>query len=265
MSVTISPYDLSVQNYGYAYGRGDVERHAIQTLRDWIIAYIADYERENHIVPRTIPTPPTPESIHGGIDYETFSADLFPELIVVCEPVGSVERFDDDGTYGSWFNVGVGAIVSHEGDQDRTRLFADAYGTALQKLLPQQGAFGKKADGPDFATRTRLETPYALTFPDDTVRDIVRATVEVRTFVDGLVSDYSGPRVPPADPYATPGPLPTADRVEVDLIRGTPDTEGPVTADGVVLDGTVYPPVIRYHTVTVEEDPDNIPEADLPN
>lgn len=260
MSIT-SPSQYSEAAYGLAVGRGDLEAHVIQTLRDWIVPYIANYERQHNIRPRGLQVPPTPESIHGGIDYETFSGELLPEIIVVVQPTGTIERFDGDGTYGSWFTVGVGAIVSVEGDQDATRKLADVYGTCLQDLIPQQGGFGLQQDGVTiFATRTRLEAPYGLTFVDETVRDIVRATLPAMTFLDNLVSDYAGPRVPPLDPYATPLPLPTADKVKVDLIRGTPDTSGLVTADGVVLDGTVFPPVVRHVTETVNEPPDEIPE-----
>lgn len=264
MSVTNAAL-YSASAYGTAVGRGDLEAHVIQTLRDWIVPYIADYERQHNIRARALPVPPTPESIHGGVDWETFSGELFPQIIVIVQPTGTIERFDEDGTYGSWFTVEVGAVVSFEGDQDQTRRLGDIYGSCLQKLVPQQGAFGKQPDEEtDFATRTRLLEPYRLDFQDETVRDIIRATVAAETFLDGLVSDYAGPNVPPADPYATPLPPTTADKVKVDLIRGTPDTSGLVTADGVVLDGTVYPPVVRHVTETVFEPPDEIPEADNP-
>lgn len=260
MSVTTPAAQASVAIYGGGIGRGDLEAHVLQTLRSWIVAYLADYEREQGIPPRTLPIPPTPESFHGGLDFQTFSSDLTPELIVVCQPERTVERYGD-GTYGAWFTVDVGAVCYVEGDQDRTRALADAYGTVLQKLLPQQGAFGFQADGvTDFATRTRLEEPYALSFVDESVRDIVLATTRVLTFLEALVVDYSGPRTPPTNPYAVPLPPSTANVVEVDLIRGTPDTSGLVTADGVELDGTVFPPVVRHRTHTVNEPPDRIPE-----
>lgn len=259
MSVSAAAFSENV--YGLGSGRGDIEEQVIRTLRDWIVPYVADYERQNELNPRTLPVPPTPESIHGGIDFVTFSAELFPELIVVVQPTGPVERYGEDGTYGQWFSVDVAAIVTVEGDQNLTRGLADAYGEILQKLIPQQGAFGFKADGvSDFAVRTRLESAYSLEFQDETVRDIMRATVMARTFIEDLVSDYEGPRVPPVDPYAVPIPLPLIDRVEVDLLRGTPDDFGIKTADGVVLDGTVYPPVVRHIVTTVNEPSDNIPE-----
>ncbi len=253
MSFATSAATFSEELYGLSFGRGELERRVIDTLRLWIIPYIADYERLNAIPPRTLPVPPTPESIHGGIDFTTFSAELFPELIVVVQPTGSVER-RDPGMYGQWFSVEVSAIVMVEGDQDQTRTLADAYGTALQKLLPQQGAFGLLADGvTTYATRTRLYNAYGLIFPDASVRDIMRANVMVRSFLENLVDDFAGPRTPPQDPYAVPGPPIEATKVEVDLIRGDPTTEGFVDADGVVLDGTVYPPVIRSTEHQVDE------------
>lgn len=247
-----TPASLSESAYGLGLGRGDVEVHVIQTLRDWVVAYVADYERQKGLVPRSTPVPPTPESIHGGLDFETFAADLFPEIIVVAQPINPVERYGD-GMYASWFAVAVGAIVTVEGDQDRSRRLADVYGTVLQKLLPEQGAFGLRPDGvTPFAERTRLEDAYGLAFPDNTVRDIVRATVQIRTFLADLVDDLAGPMVPPKDPYMTPLPPTTADKVEVELARALPGATGRVAADAVVLDGTVYPPVVRYEEEIVD-------------
>ena len=260
MSVSTPAAIASEQTYGLGYGRGELERRAIETLRLWIVAYIADYEREYGFTPRSLPVPPTPESIHGGIDFETFSAELLPELIVVTQPVGPVERYGE-GTYGQWFSLDVAAIVTYEGSQDQTRMLADAYGTAIQKLIPQQGGFGYLPDGvTTFATRTRLQSAYALYFPDGTVRDIIRAVLMTRTFVENLVDDRSGPQVPPLDPYATPGPEPEATKVEVALLRGTPDTIGETIADAVILDGTVYPPIVEFEEVVVNEPADPIPE-----
>lgn len=237
--------------YGQGIGRGDLESQVIQTIRAFIVDYIADYEAQHSLAPRSIPIPPVPESIHGGIDFDTYSAELMPEIIVVCQPAGEIERYDA-GTYGAWFGVAVAAMVHVEGSQDLTRAQADAYGTALQKLIPQQGAFGVRADGEPFAIRTRLEGPYALGFPQADVRDLMRAALPARTFLYDLASDLVGPRVPLPNPYSIPLPLPEANRVEINLIRGTPDATGSLTADAVVLDGTVNPPVTEFEQVTVD-------------
>lgn len=238
--------------YGPGQGRGDVEFHVIKTLRDWIIPYIADYEAERGIPIRSLPVPPTPESIHGDMDFTRFSSELFPELQVIVQPTGEVER-NGDGTYGSWYDVMVSAVVEVTGTQDGTRALADIYGTVLQKLLPQQGEFGTNPDGTEFATRTRLRSAYGLTFPDASVRDVLRATVSLRTFVSQLLSDSEGLRVPPQNPYGVPTPWPDADRVEVNLVRATPDDySGLLTADAVILDGTVNPPVTEYGQVVVD-------------
>ena len=238
--------------YGPGQGRGDVEQHVIQTLRDWIVAYIANFEAEHGIPARSTPIPPTPESIHGDLDFNRFGGELLPELIVVAQPTGEVERFFDDGTYGSWYQVAVGAICHVEGDQEATRALGDIYGMCLQKLLPQQGAFGKNPDGSYFATRTRLQSAYNLVFPEPTVRDVVRATTVVHTFVADLVSDSEGLRVPPQNPYGTPPPWPTVNKVEVNIVRTTPDAySGTYMADAVILDATVNPEVTEFEETTV--------------
>jgi hypothetical protein len=258
-----SPQSFSQAVYGLGVGRGDLERQIIQTLQAWIVAYIADYERQQEMPPRTLPVPPVPESIHGSLDHQTFRGENFPEIVVIVQPTGTIERYDDGETYGSWYAVEVCAFVTVEGDQDATRTLADAYGTVLQKLIPQQGAFGLKDDGTDFATRTRLVHPYALVWADETVRDIVRVSLEAETFLDNLVSDWEGPRVPPQDPYAVPTPDTEAYLVEVGLIRGTPDSSGELTADAVILDGTVNPNVERLAQVMVDQPPDPLPKNHL--
>lgn len=254
MSVTTPLATAWVNTYGIGQGRGDLEGHVIQTLADYIVPYVSDYAAEHGIPVKSVPIPPTPESIHGDIDGTRYSSELFPELTVMVQPTGAVERYDD-GTYGSWFDVVVFAYVQVFGDQDRTRALADLYGTALQKLLPQQGEFGLNPDGSEFATRTRLQSPYSLAFPEADVRDIVRAAISVRTFLSNLVSDFEGPRVAPQNPYGTPLPISEAEKVEVNVIRGTPDDSGILDADAVILDGTVNPPVTEYEQVTVDVPP----------
>lgn len=259
MSVT-TPY-TSV--YGSLVGRGQVEASVLATLRTWIIPYIAEYERQNGLAARSLIVPPTPESIHGDIDDERYSAELFPEIVVVVQSTGEPER-EEAGLYGSWFSVQASAFVQVVGDQDATRTLADAYGTALEGIVTQQGAFGYIAPngkfspvpvdaGTPFATRTRLWAAPRVDFPDSNVRDIISTAVMARTYIASLVSDFDGPRIPPLDPYASPESWPLADKVEIDLIRGTPDTFGIVTADAVEIDGTVVPPVTRFEQVQVDE------------
>ncbi len=255
MSVTSPRGESYTAVYGVGLGRGDLEVHVVQTLRDWIIAYVADYEAERGLPPRTLPIPPTSDSIHGSLDFTTFIQDLLPELIVVAQPLGEVERYGDDGTYGAWYDIGVAAVVQVEGDQNLARAMADAYGTALQKLLPQQGAFGTNPDGTPFATRTRLTNAYSLTFPDATVRDVVRATVVARTYIYQLAEDFEGPRVPPLNPYGDPAPWPDANRVEVNVVEATPDqydAGGTFTSDSIIIDGTVNPPVTELERIILD-------------
>lgn len=238
-------------------GRGDLENHVIRTINDWILYYLGEYERQNGIAARNIPAPPTSESVHGEIDFERFSNAFMPEIAVLVQPTGEVERYDD-GEYGAWYYVHAAAFVQVEGDPDRTRALADVYGTCLEALLTQQGAFGTRPDEvTEFATRTRLQEPYGVSYPSDDVRDIIRATLQLRTFVEYLAADQEGPRVPTGNPYATPSPWPTAAKVEVALVRGTPEDSGVLTADAVILDGTVVPPAVEYEIVTVDEPDDD--------
>ncbi len=248
MSVT-APYSSI---FGPLVGRGNLEHQVLNTLSTWIVTYIAEYERQNGLVPRSTPIPPSPDSIHGGIDFETFETYLCPELIAVCTPMGETERHES-GRYGEWFSVAVAAVVYGEGSQDATRALADVYGTAIAGILAQQGMFGLQPDGiTPFATRTRLFNTAAPAFPNPDVRDVLRTVVVAHTFIADLVSDMEGPLIPPPDPYATPANWPQADLVEVDLIRGTPDTHGAATADEVVRDNTVVPEQIRYQPGSVD-------------
>ena len=249
MSIT-APY-TSV--FGPMVGRGDVERFVVTSLQTWLITYVAEYERQHFLPPRSTPVPPTPESIRGDMDFTRWDSLIFPAIVAVVQPTGEAERHES-GEYGSWYNVSLGAFVQVEGDQDTTRALADIYGTVLQTVLTEQGIIGVQSDQvTPIPTRTRLTSAYGLTFPDPEVRDVIQCTLGLRVFVADIVSDLAGPLTVPANPYATPQPWPAADQVTVGLIRGTPDTHGTVLADEVEIDATVNPNVTRYQTNTVNE------------
>jgi len=244
--VSTAPFVPYIDDYGPMKGRGEIEAHVLATLATWIIPYVAAYERLYRLVPRSVPVPPAPESIHGGIDFETWDAAIAPELIALVQPAGGMERYPQEG-YGQWFEVQVAAVVHTEGDQDGTRRLADIYGTLLQALLTEQGAFGTALDGvTPFADRTRLMEGAAIAFLDDTVRDVARATVIVHTFVAGLANDLAGPRVPPLDPYAVPLLWPSANKVEIDVVGEEPDGTPSPEENGVLLDGTFVPTRTTY-------------------
>lgn len=229
--------------YGRFIGPGEVRDAVIATLNRWIVYYVAEYERQRGLPPRTIPTPPTPESIHGGIDFDTWQQDLLPELIVTVAPLGEPERYDG-GTYGTWWQVEVAAVAFSPDTEDAAYTQATWYAASLLGLLTEQGAFGVGADGvSSFSERTRLVSAPRIEWTERSdVRRVCRAVVPVRVFTDAIVTDTDGPRTPPTqDPYETPLPWTNVSTVEVVV-----EADGSPTSYAAV--DSVVPPEVSFKT-----------------
>ena len=247
----------STSIYGTIVGRDGLENQILRTLRVWMVPYVADVERQQGLPPKSTPIPPTPESFTGGVDFETWEQDLSPQIITVVNPYGEVERFDG-GAYGSWFEVQVAAGVYAQ-SQDDARILAGIYGTALQALLTEQGDFGLRAttDGwRGYAERTRMIEAARVEWMNPDTRAQILTIVSVHTYLSGIADDFAGPAIPPVDPYALPEAWPEADKINIDLLRGDPDSSGVVEADQTTIDGTVVPPQTIYGQ-EVEIDLDN--------
>lgn len=95
--------------WGPLVGPVNVEEAVIATLREWMPAYLRRLEELNSLPARSLGRPPTPESYHGGLDWESQQQDTLPEVIVLCNPVGEPERMSSAIVQS--FLVQVGCVV----------------------------------------------------------------------------------------------------------------------------------------------------------
>lgn len=199
--------------YGQIIGRQQVEAAVLSTLRVWMVAYIAEVERQNGLAPRTIPTPPTSESYHGGLDFDTWRQGLEPVLIVLAQPVDDAEH-RGSGEYGQWYDIQVGAICVADQKfydvaavnqvEDSARLLGDIYGAAVLGVLTQQ--FNNDIE--PWIGRTELVMAPETEFISDEVPSVTRSVCQIRTLIFPVVDGSQGPTTVPSDPYGEPGLLP---------------------------------------------------------
>lgn len=244
--------------FGSIIGRNLVEQAVLSLLSTppsgssfpLIQFYLAEVERQQGLAAQTLPPPPGVDSYRGGLDFDTFEQEWAPVITCVAEPTGIPER-REEGVYGSWYEIRVGAVVTEQ-DEDTARLLADRYGAALMACLLQNGGLGTRTDFPTgttvpFATRTVLELAPETTFPNPRMRRLQQSTVILRTFVDQIATE-PGPITFPASPYTTPSAWPTITTVTTQLQAENPSGTFN-TATGV----TVNEPVQGGGNINVTE------------
>lgn len=221
--------------FGQVTGRSDVQNAVISTLQAWIVPMLAEVERQEGLTPRTIPPPGgavypplNTFSLRGGIDFERWTADQLPLLIVVAQPTGNTEPIAPS-TYQQWYEVQIAAVCEDaNGSEQVATQQADWYGKALSLILAQDGGMGTRVDTDGstiipFAERTTLEVAPRTEFIPDAPRSLARSVVVAHLLPNGAIVDGSqGPRTPPADPYAVPGVWPTVTTVDVQLQSKNP-------------------------------------------
>ena len=175
-----------------------------------IVYYLAEIERQLDLVAQTLPVPPGPSSYRSEVDFDTFQAEWLPLIGVDSQPTGQAERHEG-GEYGQWYEVRVAAIVADD-DEDRARMFADAYGIATAAAILQNGSLG------GVASRTVLTRAPDVEYVNPDVRQVSRATVTLQTYVQPVVVDGAGAAKPvawPASPYSVPAGWPDVATVTV--------------------------------------------------
>lgn len=200
--------------FGQIIGRLDVENAVLNLLSEWMVTYIAEVERNEGLAAHTIPVPPSADSYHGGLDFDTWRQGLEPVVIVNAEPTEDAER-RGTGEYSQWFEVHVAAICvadqkfydpnTHNQVEDAARHLADFYGKAILGLLTQQLNNG---NGPAFMVRSDLLISPTTEFISPEVPSVARAVGSWRMLVHPVVDESQGPTTVPSDPYATPNPIP---------------------------------------------------------
>lgn len=194
--------------YGPLISLWNVEQAVISTLlapplegtAPRLVYYLAEVERQNGIVPRTLPVPPADDSYYGGLDALSWIEASLPSLIVAVKPEGPPERMGA-GDYGQMFQIAVTAIVAGE-HEDAARQIAQHYGTAIQGAILQRGSLG--LDG----AKTTLAGSPDVTFTEQDTRRFMQVALTFHTWVPLTVSEANGPLSVPRDPYTPAGDWP---------------------------------------------------------
>ena len=205
--------------FGPLFPTHELEKAIEKVYSLWCNEYLAELERQQSIHPKkSIPRPPTPESIHGGIDFENWIEEELPVMIIkVTDPVGEVEYHASEG-YTACYEVQVGCIVKAE-EEDVARKWASYYGAVSMLLVQQGGNIGS------FVERTRLVTAPKIEFVDPEERRLARAVTTFHIWISELIVEDAGPVQP--EPKESPeykgkeepyGEEPIAETVETTVV-----------------------------------------------
>ncbi len=208
--------------FGEIISTYDVEQAAVKTLREWTNDYLAEIERKRGLPKKTIPRPPAFESYHGGVDLESWTQDVAPEVMVICKPLGAPE-IRGQGGYGQGYDLTVGCLWVGTGSalaerpEDEARAVASYLGAASM-LLVQQPTLGALSE------RLRMTAPPTISLPNPDRRDIALATTQFEVWVATIIEEGEGPLALGQEPEE---PYPEGPEVETtsETVKAEPVTE----------------------------------------
>lgn len=201
--------------FGPIVSRWQVEQAVIAALNtppagsqfSLLAYYLAEVERQTGLPAQTIPLPPGPDSVRGGIDADTFLPEWMPVIHTLCQPSGSTEKLDPY-TFAQPYQIQVVCTVGDD-DEDQARMFADSYCAAIGALLAQNGTLSGLAIGTQIDTFGQTEL-----LDDHNARQVARSTLTMSALIGPVVS-RGGPNMWPSSPYMTPPTWPTVSTVDV--------------------------------------------------
>lgn len=185
-----------------------IEKH----LKDWLVVFLAEVERQLDITPREIHVPKSYETVS---EFTKFDSNALPAVIIAVDEVNRIPERFGDASYTAVYPVGI-AIVTAGRTAKETERNSMAYGAALRSamLYPSKhlGAVGVENVKWSGETYTEIDSTdrrtkaAAMVLFDIRVRDVAR--------------DYNTPvlgTTPPSNPYQDPLGLNTADTVNIDV------------------------------------------------
>lgn len=189
---------MSEALFGLLRGPIDVEEAVVETLREWLPAYLLEVESQHGLQRKALGRPPTPESYHGGLDWQSEQQDQIPEVIVICEPVGEPER--NASVYIQAFEVQIGCIiVATEEPLERSARRTASLWAAATMLLAQHGGLGTFG-----AEETVLTGCPKVEFLDEENRRLAVGITSWRIFAE-ILNPSAGPvtvkAIEPEGPY----------------------------------------------------------------
>lgn len=176
--------------FGPIWSSWDIEQRVISTYKLWVNEYLAEIERKREYRKGTIPRPPSEQSIHGGVDLQSWTQDDSPEIIVVVEPTGIPEK-DASVGYTQAYEIQVGAVRVGSGSElaerpeDEARAVASYYGAASMLLVQQSALEGLAID------LVMVGSPR-VTFPNPDLKQVAQSVATFHTWVT-VIEFNAGP------------------------------------------------------------------------
>lgn len=198
--------------FGVMVGPDTVGKALLGTLQSYLLAYVAEIERQDGLAPRTLPAP---KSFQYAADLDERRPEHHTPSVWVLSPGLDNEPIRHaKGKHGATFDVMVGSFVTDQGTE-KTRVLSSRYCRALRGCLLREAVRGLRDAGLGECGVTWTDETYNEGDTDQrrTIGVAVSAfTVQVETVAQAGPSPF--PAGPPADPYAVPADLGTVVRAD---------------------------------------------------
>lgn len=186
-----------------------VAQAALETLKTWLLPYLARQERLEGMAPRTLPQPKS--FVVAADNSSSLPEDQFPRVVVISPGLAGEPGRGPLGYYSAAFGIAAGAFI-HGNDRQQTRKHMSAYVAAIRTCLLTEGLTDLEAVL-DWTDETYDEVPGSR------VRSEAGGEVALVAYVDDVTNFAAKPwpNGPPSDPYAEPPTQPDIQEVDVDV------------------------------------------------
>lgn len=183
---------------GPLIGPWSVEAAATASLAKWILTYTQEVERQNSLMPNTLPT----VHVYGAADELDFDQERLPGILVICtKPDGAPERFQSAG-YIQPYTLTAAVVVLND-TEDTARQQAGLYAAAMMGVISQQFA----SDNPGLVSNVRMAESPTVELQDVDERTVYTGQASFRVWVSPTATDMVGPAVPVPDQGVVPTPV----------------------------------------------------------
>lgn len=181
--------------YGPIPTRIQIADAAIEVLRAWLPAYLAEIERQQDLPAESLPRI---RSFTTRTQTTKWAEDQTPACVVVCPGLAGPPQRDGQGIWRSSWGLGV-AVVTSGNSQESVIANSGFYGAAVRACLLQKQPL-PKLDG----RLGWLDEDYAE-IPESQSRSLSAARIEFEVLIPHTVDDMAGPAgLPPENPYLPP-------------------------------------------------------------
>jgi hypothetical protein len=188
-----------MSSFGPCLGPWNIEKAVLETLKEWMPAWLRNIEETNELQPRSLGRPPSAASYRGGLDWMSVKEEWLPAVIAVANPVGKPERNAE--IYTQAYQVDVGCVVlSEEGtDPEGAARMRAGFFAAATMALASHGGLG------DFAAQeTVLVGAPQVEFFDEDQRKVAVGVTKWHVYAE-ILDPNKGPvnvkEVDPEGPY----------------------------------------------------------------